>query len=718
MRAFYNFIYFRSWKTARCDEANAKYYDATFDHHSDVFYCHINEIDPILDDGLFDDVQEEEDDEFIYVDPRNGKRADIAEISVEEPFKPQRLYNRFPSKSTLTPVEHDVCLKALAALKKGESSSSKEVIEKYKSLKEKIREENQKYSDFVKDYFMSNNMYRKKEVDPDIFEMFADKWRAEVDDFKKKQTIMLAHNYVLATAIPLKFDVSQVKEFTIKLSDESPSKPTTRALFPLDIVHNRIKAVPFHLERYYEDYQLEKPLDDNVPENIDVSLSIMSLLSLMQGFYDESDDWMVPIVITDDGLRKQILFDKHLPTAKLGSICRNNSIALDVVRAIFVQRTGNNLGSPNETWELIYDVKTFDQFLEEYTQKVNEKGLRQHQEVQNRFEISTEDDNLSLLVSCLPDAVDKDSLVIFSPKLEYQPEFGEEQMTQYELVREWVYLRFAKNTLVKRIRMDSSTYAIFSIKDITLPIVTSELNRLYQIQENELLHSLFQLITMLKGFPPAIYLGRHDPAKKERILIYQHHPHKPTDTANAHLDLKNVYSDVNFSGCQLDELEWTPIDTEGITDVHLQSRVAPGLFPFHAKYVKRQIKEFKKIPKKLVTKPFDKKKNASLSKKKNKNKKNKAIRKKKQMLLKSFDASESCDPTQLFDESGNVNIMSMLHLGCSKSEETPKESVEKVVNEPTQEQPPIDKGKVKKRLPSTNKRIVLRNREILVPPKK
>lgn len=411
---------------------------------------------------------------------------------------------------------------------------------------------------------------------------------------------------------------------------------------------------------------------------------------------------------------------------KLGSICRNNSIALDVVRAIFVQRTGEKDKvsldvSQNETSKESYNVKDFDEFLEDYNKKIKRNDVCD--EVLSKVEFLVGDSSLSLLISCLPDAMDKESLVILSPKVEYQPEFGEEQMTQYELIREWIHLKFMKNTQVKRIRMRYSTYTILSVKDLTLNMVKAELNRLYQIKEEDLLSSLFQLLSMLKDFPPAIYLARHDPAKKERILIYQHHYQKSVASTNAHLNLETLYADMNFNANCLDELQWTPIDVEGVTDIHLQSKVAPGLFPFYGKNFRKQIKDFKRVSKPVTQKLFGKQKNGLMGKKKNK--KRKANRNKKQMLKKaSNDVSESFDPEQLFDASGNINIMNFScepKPSCSKSfQESVKESPVKGIQDETQDQKiTVSLKKVdEKESPGANKRIVLRNREIKIPEEK
>lgn len=720
---------FRSWKTARCDESNLKYFDATFLDHKDVFYAHLNEIDPIHNDEFSE--EQIERSASVYVDPRNGLPVRKAVVTEDELYQLPSLFKFFSTKSTLNAAEHAICLKALLESRKIaglEDSVEKnyyttEVLEKYNSLKEKISNENKQYQDFVKNYFVSNNMYRKKEINLRLFSLFVDKWKREVDLFMENETDLISHNYVLATAIPLKCDKSQIKDVTLKVSDENSSKRIAKSVFPNDTIKYRMNGVHFHLEKYYNECRNDQRTKIEHPptsaDNVDVFIPITSLLCIIQGYNDECDDWMIPITITDEN---KIFMDKNLPKTKIGSISRNNDIAMDVIKAIFVQRSDKNDEASSNVQQSetssskvsCYQIKAFDQFMEEYTRK-NKSDVNEDLEVGNSVEISTNDGSLSLMVSCLvPDATEKENLVIFSPKLEYQPEFGEEQMSQCELIWEWVHLKFIHNTLIKRIRMHYSTYAILSVRNITLNMVKEELHRLYQIQEEELLSSLLQLISMLRGFPPAIYLGRYDPAKKERILIYQHHDQKPMENASTstHLNLQNIYSTINFNANSLDELQWTPIDLEGVTDIHLKSKVAPGLFPFYGNHFSKQIRDHQRNPKYI---PISKKVNVTINK--NKKKKRKAKGNKKQLLKKlSTMSDESCDPKQLFDESGNVNIVSLLHSNPSskripcveQSQENAVESQEAIKILPINKETDPDEA-----LPS-KKRIVLRNREIAV----
>lgn len=690
---------FRSWKTARCDESNLKYFDTTFLDHKDVFYAHLNEMDPIHH-VAFSDEQEIQNSDYVYVDPRNGLSVRKAVVSETEAEKLPSLFKFFPNKSTLTAAEHSLWLNALFERRKGEGFGN--VLEN--CLKEKINEENKKYHEFVKKYFVSNNMYRKKEINVHLFDLFVKKWKREVDLFVKERASLMACNYILATAIPLKCDKTLLKDVTVKVSDENSSKAAARSMLPRDIIKFRMKSVPFHLEKYYNECRTDShPL--KVVENHDVFLPITSLMLLMQGSYDDCEDWLLPITITGESARKTICIEKSLPRTKIGSISRNNSIALDVVKAIFVQKSsGEEVSCKRHEGELnSYQLKTFDQFMENYNGTKRNNSC-EALEVTNLIEISANDESFSLSVSCQPETVENSAFVIFSPKLEYQPEFGEEQMSQCELTREWVHLKFISNTVVRRIRMHYSTYAILSVRDLTLSMVKDELHRLYEIQEDELLSSFFQLISMLRGFPPAIYLGRHDVTKKERILIYQHHEQKPTEnaiTSTTHLNLQTLYSDINFNANSLDELQWTPIDLEGVTDIHLQSKVAPGLFPYHNDRFSKQIRERQRKPnnnKKNV--PIDKKKNVFRTSKKRKRKQ----ARKKQMMKKLDVTSESCDPKQLFDASGQVNIMNLFHSNDNKSQ---FDRETHLINK--------DERGRKGASSSYKKRIVLRNREIVIP---
>ncbi|XP_063700251.1 uncharacterized protein LOC134830635 [Culicoides brevitarsis] len=640
------------------EEERAKFYDVTFEDEKDIFYAHLNEIDQ----GIAEMVDQEtkfSQPKFIYIDPRNGREAKFAEIWIEECLKPPWLYKGFPTKSTLTAAEHAVCIKALRG------DTSEEILQQYESLKEKIAEERKKYNEFVKSYFMTNSMRRKKEIDPHLSELFAGKWKREVECFKEIRVDLLSQSFSLATAIPLKF--VQLNSISVTVSTQKAAKPSPKTLFSHDVIKQRIKGAPYHLEKYYEalDPHLSVSETDPVPENFDASLPISSVVYLMQGYYDESDDWMLPITISDDGLRTQIKIDRNLPSIKLGSIYRNSNIALDVVRASFIFN-GMRTSDPEEEVstkmsEKSYEIKKFEQFIEEFSKKVAINDKKDDSQVLHAVEMtSNNNDTLSIMLSCQPDVVLDNKIVIFSPKLEYQPEFGEEQMTEHELIREYVHLKFMNNVVVKRIRLHFANYWIYSVRDITLDTVVADLHRLYQIQEADLLTSFFQLISMLKAFPPARYLGKHDPSKKEKILIYQQQDKENPNCIN----LGKIFSDINFSANSLDELSWTPIDVERVAEIHIRSKVAPGLFPFYGKHFRKEIKDIKKLPKPTNAKIDLLKSGTKKKKKKKKNKKKKSV-------AKTVSTEESFDPTELFDASGNINIFSILQPkpGTSKSSE-------------------------------------------------
>lgn len=344
---------------------------------------------------------------------------------------------------------------------------------------------------------------------------------------------------------------------------------------------------------------------------------------------------------------------------KLTPLDRQYAIALDLVKAIYRKDLTRNENPDLKLNILAGEPPYILQRIEEYMTKFNSLHCSSKQDVpvkifsiHNIFELSSKDQEiLRLLIQTSPDAFNEDGEIFFSIKIEYQPEFGCEQMTKSELIKEWISLRFSPESIVKRIRMSFYTFSILHIRDITLKIVVDELQRLYSIKEETLLGAMYQLVTILQRFPTEKYFAKYEPAKKHSVSIFRQQKGIGQNSEQARrLNLSELYSKVQFQTSNLEEIDWTPIDTLEVSGIHMRSKVMPCMFPWYGKNLKPIVE------KRRISATANKLQQKFQKKKKKRSNKTKL----KAKLMKETDKEYECfDPKELFDASGNIRIIGL-----------------------------------------------------------
>lgn len=127
-------------------------------------------------------------------------------------------------------------------------------------------------------------------------------------------------------------------------------------------------------------------------------------------------------------------------------------------------------------------------------------------------------------------------------------------------------------------------------------------------------------------------------------------------------------------------IPWNPIDDVVCTSIHKQSVVMPCAFPYWGKKTKKSTKNDRtRIVAKAVQKKQDKQnaiaEKIALHKRKKKNRrgreKKEEIEVTKRVKLK-FEG-ESLDPDEIFDEQGNIQLMSTLQHSVNEVNKQPEE---------------------------------------------
>uniref|UniRef100_A0A1B0D4J7 Uncharacterized protein n=1 Tax=Phlebotomus papatasi TaxID=29031 RepID=A0A1B0D4J7_PHLPP len=177
---------------------------------------------------------------------------------------------------------------------------------------------------------------------------------------------------------------------------------------------------------------------------------------------------------------------------------------------------------------------------------------------------------------------DGEEAINFSLKIEYQTEFGAEEMTIEELIREWCQQTFNPNSRTLRIRIDFQTLKILSVKEISLKDIEKDLQRLHGISSKELLQRLWGILSVMKNFPIQNYLMHHESIHDRKVKIYASRETGEHD--KNFLQLSQLFAKVDFKRKPLlEQHDWIPIDDQEVTILHEQKNVMPCAFPHWGK---------------------------------------------------------------------------------------------------------------------------------------
>lgn len=70
------------------------------------------------------------------------------------------------------------------------------------------------------------------------------------------------------------------------------------------------------------------------------------------------------------------------------------------------------------------------------------------------------------------------------------------------------------------VRVDVESQRILSSKQMKLSDIESDLQRLYQIDSNSILKTLWHILRMMQKFPHGEYLLRHEQKHNNQVMVY------------------------------------------------------------------------------------------------------------------------------------------------------------------------------------------------------
>lgn len=160
---------------------------------------------------------------------------------------------------------------------------------------------------------------------------------------------------------------------------------------------------------------------------------------------------------------------------------------------------------------------------------------------------------------------------IISVKIEYQTNFGAEQMTKEELLNEWIQLKLMHNRVLLRYRIDARSMKILSVQELRFEEIEKEINDLYNCNPNEYLETLFSVIRCIRNLPRGEYLiEANNDGDFSKFMIF-----KEMEIGSAHPELAQEMS-VSLECTR----SWTPIDSKTPTFIHLNEIMSPCCFSY------------------------------------------------------------------------------------------------------------------------------------------
>lgn len=599
------------------------------------------------------------------VDPRTGRQVRELEIDTT---KKVGLYDDFPSGSQLSRADHQHCLKVLNRINMRlafESTEDRKALERYRTLMKRLENERKLFESFVKNYFNSNLVCRKSSIDKELDDLVVAIWKGKVgrilDGFADKR-------YMLATAVIwLNYKQHERNVRFEPVSEDVVEFGVVKNIFTESLLQcDTLRRNQRILDAFFEDQHRAHPVDDNAEvktilqqdEDIRFVTNSGTLAYLLNCASNMEEQWMVPFKIEVIEGRNVIFIDRKLQPIKMLTHDRNIKAHKYLVRSFMsIVRKDNPLNVSREadgekdtecTVKTEFKVVEFDEYLQSIAEA---SKLKPHPHRNSRLQLwklQEGDDQYRFLVRSRMDCYESLRKVKFyiniSIKLEYQAEFGAEQMTKNELIHEWARQYLRPNSKTLRLRINAATHAIVSHHYLELKDIEEELKRSYNIDPANLITNLWQTLKLLLNFPPGEHILQHDLKNKETVNVLS--INTSTNPTCSSISLADLYSNVEYDRPAVECYEWIPIDKSVITQMHRENTLLPCTFP-HWVSVKRitsreTLKAKRPPPVPTVTsesKPKKKKSKASRVRKKLKDRENKAQERKHQHFVQEVQQS-------------------------------------------------------------------------------
>lgn len=446
---------------------------------TDVFFCNLLEIDPMhLHYVNQTDRSEDEPTEIRqFIDPRTRIEIPSHECNYKNiNFEIRNIFlTRSAEVSTLHRDEHSACLKAMRLLSKPEADlSTDEKTDRavFDSTATARSEESKSFLAKLKEHFFSQLSNRYHSVPPAVDYFIVQRWKINLVLMYRRFANV---KYQIRTAIALQssecmVDIGVVHQESMGIVPKM-SVPNT----------NFIRQSFANLSRAYNRRKntcLLPAIKRKVEELNEIhGIDIVIPISIIKAILSCEKNWCFCVTIEGSELneKNKMHFDKPMPRNYLSGNQRYRKGAKYLLHSCLNQNSSNvyNYDEQTETETFIASgpiensshVNTDIEYKLMDNEECGKKYSRREKTYENIsfrvFDINAFDpidgstETSKVLVPAKQAAYMKDDsgemrFVNFSPKIEYQFEFGAEVMSKDELIREWCDLYFRPNTITER----------------------------------------------------------------------------------------------------------------------------------------------------------------------------------------------------------------------------------------------------------------------------
>lgn len=353
--------------------------------------------------------------------------------------------------------------------------SDRSDIRTYAQLTNERTKEKTMFLEFVKSEFFKRNINNCHNLQPELNKFITKRWK---DSIKNALTLNDNH-YHLQSAIPLNQSIDN-DEFIIEFEKTVEEIGTVLA-----VNRNKYQSNAMQLSCPFLEYFFPSDVEVVISrgefsstESYDVVISLTTLTSILSYAKDISIDWNVTFSLKKDDKKKVIVFDEILPQSSLGCLEKNRKAYKYGVTTAIVVPKKNEIFSFKENGFLkreppIYDKSTtsilscepvstykacrFEEYLKKCADSISKvTQTADTNRIRRVWNIKRKNvDYCRLIIDSSQDFCEKQAdgsaqFINLSPKIDYQCEFGAEQMSLLELISEWCELRFGPKTITDR----------------------------------------------------------------------------------------------------------------------------------------------------------------------------------------------------------------------------------------------------------------------------
>lgn len=462
----------------------------------DVFHAHLHEIDHIhltdMQQRLISGNEASDSNQISapstnLKDPRTHLLIPnyVCDYRDTDLNKKNIFLRQFVKESKVAPFQQMSCVEAIHRFSQPNANMcemDRRNCEVYFATQAIRAEEKQRFLEFLKTFFQKNLTSRCRTVPPVIEYFVQETWKLSIiellrtinDDYYKIAAAFQADGFGsdnLELVLKAEEHCGNTPEMCEKNEVKFLRKPAKQLVSDYEStrISNGDTFIDKKLEEWHEKY---KP---------DFIMPISTIYDLLDAALSGKQDWMTKATIQErkSGCGNEIIFEKSLPPTYLSAMNKSNLGLKQLLRSTFTasqenspENANDNITSTADDFSGEYKVVAFDELLTKLSKNEERRSFKNLSG--NLFELSTNDGSLNatrILIQCEQDASrqiesGQNEFVYFSPKTEYQAEYGGEQMSLSELIKEWCFLYFQPKSSVYRGRFSEQLMALLRFRNI------------------------------------------------------------------------------------------------------------------------------------------------------------------------------------------------------------------------------------------------------------